>query len=315
VSRTSENRAADARRAIVTGGAGFIGSHVCECFGEAAYDVLAVDNLVTGRREDVPAGVAFEQLDIVDAQRLADAFEAFEPNVVCHLAAQSSVTVSVRDPRLDLDSNVRGTFNVLEVARRSAAPVVFASTGGALYGDTAPVPTREDAIMPEPLAPYGASKLAGEAYVWTWAGLHGIANVVLRLGNVYGPRQAAHGEAGVVAIFSDRLLRNEPPTVYGNGTQTRDYIHVRDVANAFLTVARARQPGTYNVGWGEERTVLELLAVLQRAAGTDLEPRFEPLRQGELRRSALESTRLRELGWTPTVLFDDGLAATLATYS
>jgi UDP-glucose 4-epimerase len=311
----SEHRDGDARRAIVTGGAGFIGSHVCECFREAAYEVLAVDNLATGRRENVPAGVAFEQLDIVDRQTLAAVFESFGPTVVCHLAAQSSVTVSVRDPTLDLDWNVRGTFNVLEVARGSAAPVVFASTGGALYGDAAPIPTREDAIAPEPLAPYGASKLAGEAYVSTWARLHGVANVVLRLGNVYGPRQAAHGEAGVVAIFSDHLLRNEAPTVYGEGTQTRDYIHVRDVANAFLTVAHAQRPGTYNVGWGEERTVLELLAVLQRAAGTTLEPRFEALRPGELRRSALESTRLRDLGWAPTVPFEDGLTATLATYA
>jgi UDP-glucose 4-epimerase len=313
--RGRDGRTDDAHRVIVTGGAGFIGSHVCERFVKSRYDVFAIDNLSTGRRENIPADASFDELDISDLDQLAAAFDAFRPTVVCHLAAQSSVTVSVREPALDLEWNVRGTFNVVEVARAFAAPVIFASTGGALYGDAAPVPTGEDAVSPQPLAPYGASKLAGEAYVSTWARLHGIPNVILRLGNVYGPRQSPHGEAGVVAIFSDQLQRHERPTVYGDGTQTRDYIHVHDVAEAFLTAARGDRPGTYNVGWGEERTVLELLDVLQRAAQTSIEPRFEPLRSGELRRSALDSERLRGLGWSPTVTFHEGLAATLATYS
>jgi UDP-glucose 4-epimerase len=301
--------------ALVTGGAGFIGSHVCERFAEAGYEVHAIDNLATGRRKNVPPGVVFEQLDIVEGERVVQLFDEVEPSVVCHLAAQSSVTVSVKQPLVDLDWNVRGTFNVLEAARHHRAPVVFASTGGALYGDRAPIPTVEDAVVPEPLAPYGASKLAGEAYVATWGRLHGIANVVLRLGNVYGPRQSPHGEAGVVAIFSDHLLRGEAPTVYGDGSQTRDYIHVRDIADAFYVAATSGTSGTFNVGRGVERSVLELLDVLQQVAGTRLEPRFEPLRPGELRRSALESSRLQALGWQPTIEFDEGLAATYASYS
>jgi UDP-glucose 4-epimerase len=288
---------------------------VCERLLAAGYDVLAVDNLSTGVRANVPAAARFEELDIVDAERLTSVLAAFRPSFVCHLGAQSSVTVSVKHPSLDLDSNVRGTFNVLEAARRVEAPVVFASTGGALYGDHAPIPTAEDAVVPQPLAPYGASKLAGEAYVSTWARLHGISNVVLRLGNVYGPRQSPHGEAGVVAIFTDRLRRGQKPTVYGDGMQTRDYVHVRDVAEAFVVAAAAGRAGTYNVGTGVGRSVLELLETLQRAAGTSVAPGFEPLRPGELRRSALDSARLRALGWEPAVPFERGLAETYASYA
>jgi UDP-glucose 4-epimerase len=300
---------------IVTGGAGFIGSHVCDRFLESGYDVVAVDNLSTGCRKNVPGGAQFEQVDIADASVVNRVFRGFEPTAVCHLAAQSSVTVSVRDPSLDLEWNVRGTFNILEAARALDAPVIFASTGGALYGDRAAIPTVEDAVVAEPLAPYGASKLAGEAYVATWGRLHDIPNVVLRLGNVYGPRQSPHGEAGVVAIFSDRLRRGVAPVVYGDGRQTRDYIHVRDVSDGFLVVAESGRAETYNVGWGQERNVLELLQVLQNAAGTDLVPDFEPLRRGELQRSALDSSRLRGLGWEPSIGFEDGLAETFATYA
>jgi UDP-glucose 4-epimerase len=305
----------DGRRALITGGAGFVGSHVCDTFLAEGYDVVAMDNLATGRRENVPRRAVLEEVDIVDASSVRRVFDEFRPNVVCHLAAQSSVTVSVASPDLDLAWNVEGTFQILEEAKTVGAPLIFASTGGALYGDDAPVPTAEDAISPRPLAPYGASKLAGEAYVATWGRLHGIPNVVLRLGNVYGPRQSPHGEAGVVAIFSDRLLRGEPPIVFGDGTQTRDYIHVGDVARAFLIAAHAAQAGTYNVGWGVERSVLDLLGVLQRAAGTNVSPCFEPLRRGELRRSALDAARLRALGWEPTVEFEEGLRQTFSTYA
>jgi UDP-glucose 4-epimerase len=300
-------------RILVTGGAGFIGSHVCERFLDRGDDVVALDDLSTGLRTSVPAGTQLEVIDIVDAAAVEELVGGFRPELVCHLAAQASVTVSVREPERDLDVNVRGTFNVLQSSQRVGAPVVFSSTGGALYGDGAPIPTGEDDVSPRPLAPYGASKLAGEAYVGTWGRLHGIRTVVLRLGNVYGPRQTPHGEAGVVAIFSDRLLRGERPMVYGDGLQTRDYIHAADVA-ASVAIAGERGEGTYNVGWGRERTVLELLDILQRAAGTSLEPQFEPLRTGELERSALDSSRLRSLGWEPTVEFEKGLAATLDTY-
>src|SRR5919201_3781867 len=239
----------------VTGGAGFVGSHVCDRFLDNGDQVVTIDDLSTGRRENVPAGALLEVVDIVDAAAVERVVETFEPVLVCHLAAQASVTVSVRDPERDLDVNVRGTFIILEAARRVGARVLFASTGGALYGDEAPLPTTEDDVSPQPLAPYGASKLAAEAYVGTWSRLHGVPHTVLRLGNVYGPRQTPHGEAGVVAIFSDRLLREERPTVYGDGLQTRDYIHVTDVATAFQ-IAGERGGGTYNVGCERERTVL-----------------------------------------------------------
>src|SRR5215210_48631 len=285
------------RRALVTGGAGFIGSHVVDGFVARGYEVLALDDLSTGRRENVADAASFEELDIVDHERLAAAVRAFAPTVVAHLAAQASVTFSVREPERDLEVNVRGTFNVCETAREASAPVVFASTGGALYGDDVPLPA-DETTSPEPLSPYGGSKLAGEAYVGTWGRLHSLANVVLRLGNVYGPRQNPHGEAGVVAIFSEKLERGEPPTVYGDGEQTRDYVHVSDVARAFLLAAESGAAGTFNVGTGRETSVNELLRILQDAAGTSLEPKREPLRPGELKRSALDPRRIEDaLGW------------------
>lgn len=302
-------------RALVTGGAGFIGSHVAEAFLARGDTVFVVDDLSTGKREYVASDAGFEQLDIVDQEGLRRIVTEFRPDVVCHLAAQASVTVSVSRPDFDLDVNVVGTFNVCETAQEVGARAVFASTGGALYGDKAPIPTGEG-FPPEPLAPYGASKQAAEAYVATWGRLHGISNVVLRLGNVYGARQNPHGEAGVVAIFSDRLLKGEPPVVYGEGKPTRDYVHVSDIARAFILASDAESGGTFNVGRGIEVPVLELLAAMQEAAGTSIEPRQEPLRPGELRRSALDSTAIAEaLGWRPQVGFAAGIAETYGWYA
>jgi len=304
-----------ARRVVVTGGAGFIGSHVVEAFLARDYEVVVIDDLSTGSERNVPPAAELERVDIVEATAVARVFASFRPTVVCHLAAQASVTVSVHSPERDLQVNVSGTFNVLQEAQKGAAPVVFASTGGALYGDNAPIPSPET-TWAEPLAPYGASKLAGEAYVATWGRLHGVPNVVLRLGNVYGPRQSPHGEAGVVAIFSDRLRQGKAPLVFGDGRQTRDYIYVTDVASAFVLAAEGGQAATFNVGWGREVSVLDLLDVLQRAAPAEVEPSFEPLRTGELTRSALDSTRLRQtLGWEPLVGLEEGLLATYQSYA
>jgi len=301
--------------AVVTGGAGFIGSHVADAFLELEHEVVVVDDLSTGRVENVPADAAFEDLDIVEAERLRALFERVRPTVVCHLAAQSSVTVSVAMPERDLEVNVRGTFNVCDAARLVGAPVVFASTGGALYGNSAPVPTPED-HPPAPLAPYGASKQAGEAYVGTWGRFYELPNVVLRLGNVYGPRQNPHGEAGVVAIFSDRLLARETSVLYGRGAPTRDYVHVHDVARAFVAAAQGGRAGTYNVGWGVETSVRELMDVLQRFVPDPVEPQLAPLRPGELQRSALDSAKIgRELGWQPQIPLEKGLAETFQAYA
>jgi UDP-glucose 4-epimerase len=299
---------------VVTGGAGFIGSHVAEVFLGRGDDVLVVDDLSTGREENVPEGASFAKVDITDAAAVHDAFDSFRPTLVSHLAAQASVTVSVERPDHDLNVNVGGTMNVLNAAKRHGAAVVFASTGGALYGDDAPLPT-DETFSPQPLSPYGASKLAGEAYVATWARLNDSPNVILRLGNVYGPRQSPHGEAGVVAIFSDRLLNGEPPPLRGEGRATRDYVHVKDVARAFVIAADGGRAGTFNVGTGRQTSTSELLDLLQAAAGTAIEPRSEALQPGELRASALDASRIkRELGWKPTVDVGEGIPETFAWY-
>jgi UDP-glucose 4-epimerase len=300
-------------RVAVTGGAGFIGSHVAEVFLERGDDVLVVDDLSTGSRENVPERAGFEELNVADRDALEDALGG-GADLVCHLAAQASVTVSVEDPVRDCTSNVLGTLNVCEAARTRGAPVIFSSTGGALYGDHAPRPTRED-FAPEPLSPYGASKLAGEAYVSTWARLYGTPNVVLRLGNVYGPRQSPHGEAGVVAIFSGRLLAGEAPELRGSGEPTRDYVHVHDVARAFVAAAEAGRSGTYNVGTGQETSTARVLEILQRVAGTKLEPTESELKSGELAASALDSSRIeRDLCWRARIDVEEGLAQTLDWY-
>jgi UDP-glucose 4-epimerase len=299
-------------RALVTGGAGFIGSHVADAFIDRGYEVVVLDDLSTGKRENVPERAEVAVVDITDAEVLASALDGAD--VVCHLAAQASVTVSVERPDYDCNVNVHGTLNVCELARRSSAPVVFASTGGALYGDNVPMPTGEE-LTPRPLSPYGASKQAAEAYVQTWARLHRLPNVVLRLGNVYGPRQNAHGEAGVVAIFSEKLLAGEPPSLRGEGEPTRDYVHVGDVAHAFVLAAESGKAGVYNVGTGVQTSTARLLGILQDSAGTSLEPQQEPLKDGELKASALDASRIeRDLGWRPTVAVDAGLRETFAWY-
>ena len=311
----AERKQVSGERVAITGGAGFIGSHVADAFLARDCEVIVIDDLSTGREENVPDGAELHRLDIVDAPDVARVIDAFSPSIVCHLAAQASVVVSVESPERDLAVNVQGTFNVAQAARAVGARVVFASTGGALYGEKATLPSPESTPA-EPLSPYGASKLAGEAYIGTWGRLYGIPNVVLRLGNVYGPRQNSKGEAGVVAIFSDLLRRGEAPTVFGDGLQTRDYIYVSDVARAFVLAAEAGEAATFNVGRGSESSVLDLLEVLQSLAPHAVEPSFAPLRPGELTRSALDSTRLRStLGWEPRVDLPEGLAATYGFYA
>jgi UDP-glucose 4-epimerase len=297
-----------AERALVTGGAGFIGSHVVDSLVRDGYEVLVVDDLSAGDASRLAAGVRLARVDITDAPALAGAFDEFRPGAVFHLAAQASVTASVNDPGRDCAVNVLGTLNVAEAARKHAAPLVFTSTGGALYGDDAPIPTAEDRL-PLPLSPYGASKLAAEAYVRSWSAAHGVPNAVMRLGNIYGPRQTPHGEAGVVAIFSYRLWAGEPCTLFGHGTPTRDYVHVLDVVDALR--AASGRAGIYNIGTGVETDVSTLYARLAEAAGSTAEPALADLRPGELRRSCLDASHARsELGWTPQIAIANGLATT-----
>ena len=297
-----------AQRALVTGGAGFIGSHVVDSLVRDSYEVLVVDDLSAGDAGRLAAGVQLAKVDITDRAALDAAVDAFAPEAVFHLAAQASVMASVNDPGRDCAVNVGGTLNVVEAARRHSAPLVFTSTGGALYGDDAPLPTSE-AQWPLPLSPYGASKLAGESYVRSWSAAHGIPNAVMRLGNIYGPRQTPHGEAGVVAIFSYRLWAGEPCTLYGHGTPTRDYVHVLDVVAALR--AASGKAGIYNVGTGVETDVATLYARLAEAAGSTAEPALGDLRPGELKRSCLDASRARsELGWAPRIAVAEGLAST-----
>jgi UDP-glucose 4-epimerase len=296
--------------AIVTGGAGFIGSHVVDALLADGHTVTVIDDLSAGDARRVAPEADLRELDIVDLPALSAVFEEVRPSAVFHLAAQASVVASVEDPGRDCEVNVRGTLNVLETAGRCGAPVVFTSTGGALYGDEAPMPTSEDRI-PAPLAPYGASKWAAEAYVNTWSLSSGIPHAVCRLGNVYGPRQNPHGEAGVVAIFTHHLHAGQAPKLFGHGRPTRDYIYVADVVSGVL--AAAGKKGTYNIATGVETDVLTIWNELREAAGSELEPELADLRPGELQHSCLDITRAkRELGWTPKVPITDGLRKTYA---
>ena len=294
--------------AVVTGGAGFIGSHLVDALLSDGREVIVVDDLSTGKAERVAAEATLEVVDISDAAALDRVIDSARPQAIFHLGAQSSVTVSVSDPRRDCEVNVIGTLNVLEAARRHGAPVAFTSTGGALYGNDAPLPTSEDRI-PAPLAPYGASKWAGEAYLTTWARAHGVPHAVCRLGNVYGPRQSPHGEAGVVSIFSLKLWRGEAPTLFGHGRPTRDYVHVADVVRALMMASG--HEGVFNIATGVETDVASLYAELQRAAGTELEPQLAPLRAGELEHSCMDPSRAREaFGWAAEVELREGLRST-----
>jgi UDP-glucose 4-epimerase len=295
-------------RAIVTGGAGFIGSHLVDALLGAGHEVVVVDDLSSGSASKVPEGARLCELDIVDRAALDRVFEDVQPSAVYHLAAQASVTASVADPGRDCTVNVLGTLNVVEAATKLGAPLSFTSTGGALYGDDAPLPTPEERI-PAPLAPYGASKWAAEAYVKTWSLSSGVPHAVCRLGNVYGPRQSPHGEAGVVAIFSDHLHTGKTPKMFGHGMPTRDYVYVGDVVAALI--AANGKSGTFNVATGIETDVATLWSVLKQAAGSDIEPELAELRPGELQRSCLDTSHAaRELGWRSSVEIGDGLRRT-----
>ncbi len=297
-------------RVVVTGGAGFIGSHVVDALLAEGEQVTVIDDLSAGKQERVNAAADLEVVDISDPSALDPVLDAAAPKVIYHLAAQASVTASVADPQRDCEVNVRGTLNLLEAARRSGAPLVITSTGGALYGNEAPIPTAET-FIPSPLAPYGASKWGAEAYVNTWANSSRLPHAVLRLGNIYGPRQSPHGEAGVVAIFSHALWSGERPRMFGFGKPTRDYVHVTDVADAMLRAAGTR--GTFNIATGIETPVSRLYEILAAHAGSDVEPELLPLREGELERSCMDPARaVEQLGWRARVELEDGLKQTYA---
>jgi UDP-glucose 4-epimerase len=292
---------------LVTGGAGFIGSHVAEALVARGEDVVVLDDLSSGKRENLPDGVDLVEGDIREPQD--ELFAGVKPAVCFHLAAQADVRVSVARPDHDARINVLGTVNLLQAALEHDTRIVFSSTGGAIYGECEQ-PAPEDAPR-RPLAPYGTSKLAGEEYLATYNRLHETRHVTLRYGNVYGPRQDPHGEAGVVAIFFNRLLSGEQPKIFGDGSQTRDYVYVADVVRATLSAAEL-DGGVFNVGTGRETSVVELSELCRRVAGKeDVEPVFAPPRPGELQRSVLDiSHAIDELGWRPEHSLEDGLRET-----
>ena len=293
-------------RAIVTGGAGFIGSHVVDALVAQGAEVAVVDSLIHGAQDNVATGAELHVRDI--REPLDDVFDAVRPEAVLHLAAQADVRVSVERPVEDADVNVLGTVRILESARKHGAQVVFSSTGGAIYGDcTTSAP--EDSPC-EPLSPYGTAKLAAEEYLRAYNRLYGTRHIALRYGNVYGPRQDPHGEAGVVAIFLGALARGEQARIFGDGMQTRDYVYVGDVARATLA-ALGHEGGVFNVGTGRETSVAELYELCARVAGSDRAAEHAPARLGELQRSFLDPTLAADtLGFRAMVDLEDGLRST-----
>jgi UDP-glucose 4-epimerase len=294
---------------LVAGGAGFIGSHLTDAFLGRGDTVTVVDDLSAGRVARLDQRATLYQQSITDAEQLAELVEEIRPALICHLAAQIDVRASVAFPANDAQVNVVGTVNVLEAARRADTRVLFCSTGGALYGREAPIPSPES-VLPLPESPYGIAKACAEQYVGLYNRLHGTRHAVLRLANVYGPRQDPGGEAGVVPIFCSRVLAGKRPIIYGDGKQTRDYVYVGDVVTAFLAAADSGRPGTWNIGTGTETTVLELAAIIGEAAGRAVDPEFAPERPGELARSAIAAELARrDLGWSPATSLADGVRA------
>jgi UDP-glucose 4-epimerase len=306
-------------KALVTGGAGFIGSNLVDALLARGDEVIVVDDLSTGRRgnldQALAAGAELAELDIRDGAALSALATEKQPRTVFHLAAQIDVRKSLADPAFDAAINVGGTANVLDAARAAGTErVVFVSTGGAIYGegDGQRLPLDEGAPI-APMSAYGQSKFAAEGYLALYERLYGLSSMSLRLGNVYGPRQDPLGEAGVIAIFCGLLESGGRPTIFGDGTQTRDYIYVGDVVAAALAGAGSDVTGSFNIGTGRETSVLELVEALGRLSGAEsFEPEFAPPRTGEVQRITLDATRAeRELDWRPAISLDDGLKLTL----
>lgn len=300
---------------VVTGGAGFIGSNVVDAFVERGHEVLVVDDLSTGLTANLHPKATLVRADIRSPEATA-AVRAFAPQALCLHAAQIDVRRSVTEPRLDADMNVGGTLAMLEAARAGGAlaRVVYAASGGSMYGDTAVVPTPETEPA-APVSPYGVSKAAGELYVHAYAAMYGIHGVALRYANVYGPRQNPHGEAGVVSIFCERLLAGKPCTIYGDGGQTRDFVHVHDVVTANVAALGTTFRGGVNVGTGVETDVNRVYDVLAKAVGVSRPADRGPARVGEQRRSVLAVAKARAvLGWAPKYSIDDGLTQTVGWY-
>ena len=308
-------------RAIVTGGAGFIGSHVVDALVARGDDVVVLDDLSSGRppnlEDAIAGGARLVEADVADPEAVSQAFADARPEQVLHLAAQIDVRRSISEPSFDLDVNVGGTINLLEAARdHDVGRFVFASTGGAIYGEGKDLDLPVDESAPcRPDAPYGQSKFAAEGYLSLYSRLYGLSTISLRLSNVYGPRQDPHGEAGVVAIFSGAMLAGDAPKVFGDGEQTRDYVYVGDVVSAFVAAADSEAKGEFNVGTGVETSVLTLGERIAALCDVPFEPQMEPPRPGEVQRIAIDGSRATaELGWSARADLEGGLGVTVDSF-
>jgi UDP-glucose 4-epimerase len=298
-------------KVLVTGGAGFIGSHVVDRLVLEGHEAVIVDNLVTGKRRNINRAARFYKLD-VQSWRLERVFRNERPSVVMHLAAQMDVRKSVEDPMFDAQVNVLGTLNVLQQAvTHGARKVIFSSSGGAIYGEQETYPAPESHVL-KPLSPYGLSKLCGEQYLSYFQRVSGLQAVSLRYANVYGPRQDPEGEAGVVAIFIQKMLNNEQAVINGNGRQTRDFIFVDDVVEANLAMMGQETQGTYNVGTGVETSINDLFRILLQHTGSTCKEVHGPAKKGEQARSVIDCTKLRqEVSWEPKADLSEGLKKTV----
>jgi len=311
------------QHALVTGGAGFIGSHVADALLAEGWSVTVLDNLSSGKRDQVPSGATFVEADIRSPEAAACIRDG-QFDLVCHLAAQIDVRKSVTDPAYDVDVNIRGSLNLIEAVRATGrrTRVTFASTGGAVYGDFVEPPNLET-YAKDPESPYGIAKFSVELYLGYYARVHGLDYIALRFANVYGPRQDPHGEAGVVAIFAQRIIKGTPLTVFGDGGQTRDYVYVGDVARAHVLAAHhvgipagKVDDRAFNLGTGVETSVVELAESMFKAAGKRVALQNAPHRPGEQRRSVVSIAKADAgLGWTPQVALDAGVAATYAWFA
>lgn len=301
-------------RVLVTGGAGFIGSHIVDRLVLEGHEVSIIDNLATGKTENLNPAAEFYKLDIVNP-RIEKVFKKEKPELICHLAAQMDVRRSVADPAFDAQTNIIGMLNLLENAVRCGTrKVIFASTGGAIYGEGGPYPTTEDHPA-RPVSPYGISKLTGEHYLYYYQVTHGLSYVALRFANVYGPRQDPFGEAGVVAIFTKKMLVNDQPLINGNGMQTRDYVYVEDVVNAVLSALDNSVNDTFNIGTSTETSVNDLFRLLVEITGSNVREMYAPAKKGEQMRSCLSFDKIKKsLDWDPSVPLREGLTNTVAFF-
>lgn len=299
-------------RILITGGAGFIGSHVADALIERGHRVTILDNLSSGSEENVNRRAKFQKFDLSNRKRLEKLFEKTQPEAILHFAAQINVRASVDDPTNDATTNIMGSLSLIDLAvKHGVKRFVFSSTGGAMFDDITPRPTPES-ILAAPLSPYGIAKLTIEHYLRFFHQVHGLPYIVLRYANVYGPRQNAHGEAGVVSIFLTRMLDNIAPTINGNGLQTRDYVYVGDIVEAnVLALDSNISEGVYHIGTGIETSVNDIFRMLNWQFGKTFEETHGPAKSGETMASALDARLAREiLGWQPKVALAEGLVAT-----